>query len=297
MQKKHLYLKFLAFVIAILTVLPVSTDHIKLNAQGATPSPTPIAPGTVVKDYAGFEMVYVPEGTFQMGITPDAFRKLYTEQFQTDPEAQLQIMGEAGIFDTYQATLGAFWIDRYEVTIEQYTPYMSQCIGSGECSKIDLSAYPGLTDDQKKPQVDVTWFDALKFCSIRDARLPTEEEWEYAASGPHHFVFPWGNTIESDAVAFGKSTWPVGSKPKNKSWVGAYDMVGNAAQWVEDRFKPYKINSTWWPQGVGSEVARVIRGGAWDGWFETATTYTRNYGNPYEQDKTHGFRCARSSHP
>lgn len=259
-------------------------------------SPTPIAPGTVVTDRSGYEMVYVPAATFQMGITVDAFSALYRNQFKVDPQDSIKSSGETGIFDTYTATIGSFWIDRYEITIAQYTKVMHDCMLDGSCRPIDLSYAPHLINDPHKPQVGVPCYDALAFCSVRDARLPSEEEWEYAAGGSQKFAFPWGNTYEPNNVTFG-DTYPVGTKPGNVSWIGVYDMAGSTAEWVDDRFKPYSPTSSWWPKNVDDEVERVLRGGGWEATEFQITTYAREGGRPDTSDSHIGFRCARTNAP
>src|SRR5579859_1890246 len=205
LSQRHNQLMLL--VVYILTCILVPNS--KLNGQTSTP--TEIPAGTVAKDRYGFEMVYVPQGTVQMGISTDRYREVYRELFSiADPQTYVNIEGQDGIFDTYNALIGGFWIDRYEVTIEQYGKRMQECIGTGACQQLDWLATtePSLVDNPQKPQVGVPWYDALRFCDSREARLPTEQEWEYAAIGVEKYVFPWGNDKRSENVLFQAGTYP-----------------------------------------------------------------------------------------
>lgn len=258
----------------------------------------------VVIDPYGFEMVYVPTGSFEMGITRQQFRNFIVSGALGDvPDFQINfledIAAEQGVFDTYTATAHAFWIDRYEVTIEQYSSRTELCIGTGQCSSINLSSIPELASDPDQPQVQVTWFDAMRFCIGREARLPSEEEWEYAASGPDNWHFPWGNNLIPDYIAT-DSTYPVGSKAGNVSWIGAYDMAGNAGEWVENRLMPYPI-LTQEHTGIlpiESDIQRVVRGGSYRTTANFQTTFARRSERPDTQSAIGvGVRCARSSDP
>jgi formylglycine-generating enzyme required for sulfatase activity len=286
------YMRLFVWMILLLTSFIAFSLNRDIDAQDVTPGA--LAAGTIAKDFAGFEMVYVPSGTFEMGVSVDEYRHLYQELINDEPsELGISIAGEVGIFDTYTVTLAPFWIDKYEVTIEQYTKYMSLCMNEGSCWQIDLSYNPSLVDDPQKPQVGVPWYDAHRFCSIRNARLPSEEEWEYAASGPENFPFPWGRHFEPSNVDLDK-TYPIGTKEGNVSWVGVYDMAGNAGEWVDDQFAPYVYPSLYWPEDIGNEAQRVVRGGHWQGYSLSITTYTREGVHAGSGDDYVGFRCART---
>jgi hypothetical protein len=74
-------------------------------------------PGTVVIDDNGFEMVYVPSDTFEIGIKRDLFRTLLEQGIYPDiPSSQydqiIDILDEQGVFDTAQVQLSSFFIDR-----------------------------------------------------------------------------------------------------------------------------------------------------------------------------------------
>ncbi|GIK64918.1 MAG: hypothetical protein BroJett018_27120 [Chloroflexota bacterium] len=262
----------------------------------STPTPEPV--GSVTKDGGGFEMVYVPSGVVEVGIDFDRLKEACSGLLPNDdPTRCAEIFGiEDGAANTYTVELEAFWIDRYEVTIEQYQP----CIDYGHCKQIDLSWTPQMVESLHQPQVGVTWFDAMIFCNLRGSRLPTEAEWEYAASGPEKNIYPWGNALHMEYLflegVISKRTYEVGSIPENRSWVGAYDMAGNAAEWVEDRWLPrLAVN----PATVGSptDTARTLRGGSWEGRIMMNTTFTRDYERPESVSHHIGFRCVRSTPP
>jgi formylglycine-generating enzyme required for sulfatase activity len=295
-HSKPLQLKptFVAIII-IFSLIPFSI----FKAQESTTEPEV---GTVATDLYGFEMVYVPAGTVEMGISREVLSDLIQQGALGDDAKSkvdefLNTAQEEGVLDTVNVALPAYWIDRYEVTIEQYQAGAGQCMSSERCAKIDLNYAPYLKVDVHQPQVNVNWFDAVRFCMNRSARLPTEPEWEYAASGPENFIFPWGNTLILDNLAMNKTSYPVGSKPNNISWAGAYDLAGNGEEWVEDRMKPY--TNTYPPlflEQHQSDVNRVLRGGSYRTTIFQMTTFARHGDNPDSQDEM-GFRCARSTDP
>ncbi|MEQ8676803.1 MAG: formylglycine-generating enzyme family protein [Aggregatilineales bacterium] len=290
---RRLWLIFTVLVIFLVnTPSTITANH--LNA------------GEVIVDQYGFEMVYVPAGRVTMGIERGRLVQ-FIEQgaFLDVPESQvdliLDIYEEQGAFETIDIEVSEFWIDRYEVTIEQYLSRAEYCMGTGRCNTLNLP--PELMSDPNQPQVGIDWFDALRFCVGRGARLATEHEWEYAASGSENLIFPWGNTLVYENISIAVPTigvtYPVGSKRENISWVGAYDMAGNAAEWVEDRLLPYAFDSDlWalWSSTPNFDTQRVMRGGSY--YSSTAletTTFARISRN--SQSASGGIRCVRSANP
>jgi formylglycine-generating enzyme required for sulfatase activity len=201
------------------------------------------------------------------------------------PAGCFEMGHEAGRRDERPVTeicLDTFWIDRYEVTNAQY----------GEAGNF--------AGDQR-PRENLTWFEARDFCASRDARLPTEAEWEYAASGPDNLIYPWGKTLIEDNLVFDRNsnneTADVGSRPDGVSWVGAYDMAGNVWEWVSDWYDNdfYKNSPSQNPTGPSRGGFKVIRGGSWNSNPRTLRSADRYWDPPsFRSLYAPGFRCAKT---
>jgi formylglycine-generating enzyme required for sulfatase activity len=217
----------------------------------------------VTNEANGFVWVLVPTGCYTMG-----WNSGFTEE---TPESQQ-------CFDT------PFWITQTEVTNKQYG-----------------SQGPFAGDDV--PRTNITWSDATAFCESKGGRLPTEREWEYAAKGPSNSRFTMGDTLQPGFVIHAgnsKSAVKVGSQPDNASWVGAYDMLGNAREWVSsgwEKYPPVDGDTREKPPTGGGEERRVVRGGS----YLTGESFLRNTlreFNAYNAGAVDiGFRCAMDYQP
>lgn len=274
-------------------------------------------PGEIRQDRLGFEMVYVPGAAFEIGISPDRLWEVCRDRGEVDLDHCVEIIGEyTGATFVETTDIPPFWIDHYEITGEQFEEVCQIMASSvtdyyrllGELCN-NLPRPVGFTQEPQNPQVNVTWYLASAFCNYRGAHLPTDAEWEYAASGPEKLIYPWGNTIIENYTHLGVSqdasqqeTYPVGTIPENRSWVGIYDMAGNAAEWTGDRFLPYVLRHATLEDLPsfynGLETAYITRGGgagyssAW-----ALTTFYREYAAPESYSSSIGFRCARSTPP
>ncbi len=221
---------------------------------------------TVMHSFDGVEMVLVPPGCFTMG----------SDSGESDEKPKNE-----------QCFATPFWIDRYEVTNEQFAAFVGQ---AGR-----KSAWEGAN----QPRERIYWLEARSFCARRGVRLPTEAEWEYAARGPDALNYPWGNRFVADnAVYIGnsnKQTADAGSKPGGASWVGALDMSGNVWEWVSTLYQPYPYSPTDGREnGDDAKTKRVIRGGGWGDGEQSLSATNRSSLTLSDADSNIGFRCARS---
>ncbi len=214
-------------------------------------------------------MVYVPGGEFTMG--------------RDD--------GDDYERPAHKVTVAPFFIDQYEVTCGDLADFIKK---SGQSTGGVSSNACLENSDPKIAASEVTWDAAGRYCKWVSKRLPTEEEWEFAARGTDGRIYPWGNEWQQSAAnAAGADSKPAdgGLNKNGASPFGVYDMSGNVWEWTASKLTAYP-GGTLPAQTVDS---RVIRGGAYDSDQKTATTtYRRGYparGN-YDYSKT-GFRCAK----
>jgi formylglycine-generating enzyme required for sulfatase activity len=247
-------------------------------------------------------MAHIPEATFAMGSDE----------------------GEPDEKPVHQVHVKSFDMDVTEVTVAEY----SRCVASGGCVAAPLQVHwPGVTDAdhhleddlcngdradrQDHPANCVDWSMAAAYCAWAGKRLPTEEEWEYAARGPDGRRFPWGDASPGsgavngcgaecvDAMrARGKSVH--GLYPESDEWpftapvarfapgpFGLYDMAGNVWEWTSSHYCPYDASSC-------SDPRRVVRGGSWEvvDWTFMRAVDREPY-DPTTRNAQVGFRCAK----
>jgi iron(II)-dependent oxidoreductase len=155
------------------------------------------------------------------------------------------------------------------------------------------------------PVCHVSYFEAEAFARFAGKRLPTELEWEAAASWDPHArtkrKYPWGDQPATrelanvDQLSFG--TAPVGSYPRNVSPVGCYGMIGDVWEWTTSELRPYPGFESF-PYSEYSEAFfgteyRVLRGGSWATRPGAIRNTFRNWDYPIRRQIFSGFRCAR----
>ncbi len=157
------------------------------------------------------------------------------------------------------------------------------------------------------PVCHVCWYEAEAYARWAGKRLPTEAEWEAAATwdpatGTRQFA-PWGDAPISaqlanvDQLSFG--TAPVGAYPRNVSPVGCYGMIGDVWEWTASDFVPYPGFAPF-PYPEYSEPffgtsSKVLRGGSWATRPGVARPTFRNWDYPIRRQIFAGFRCARDA--
>lgn len=152
-----------------------------------------------------------------------------------------------------------------------------------------------------EPVCHVNWFEADAFCAWSGRRLPSEAEWEVAATGALRRRYPWGEDAPDAQLAnldlHAGGPIDVGALPLGDSPFGCRQMIGNVWEWTATSFgpypgfspDPYKEYSEPW---FGTHM--VLRGGAWTTRSRLITTRWRNFYRPHRRDIITGFRtCAR----
>ncbi len=266
---------------------------------------------TWIRAADGMEMVYVPGGEFEMGSDNDDVD--YAIQLCIEYYLTVTLTDQSGWCEEWleneqpihTVALDGFWIDRTEVTNNQYR----RCVEAKACQAPRTDE-----DDWEEPDYFdasagdypvgwVTWEDAQTYCEWAGGRLPTEAEWEYAARGPQGSTYPWGENLPTcELVQFTGcpeiGTVPVGSFPGGVSWCGALDMAGNAFEWVADWYGPYaserQVNPTG-PPGTARVVRVAVRGGGWLGLSYEMRSAHRGASFPDFSMNGRGFRCAWNS--
>ena len=259
------------------------------------------------------DMVHIPAGAFEMGANEQAFAY--------DNELPARIV-----------ELPAFKIDRQMTTNEEYTRF-TEADGYNrrefwndegwawrESESITSPLYWSNNDSWRvremfaendlqltHPVTGISWYEADAYARFAGKRLPTEAEWEKAASWDatrnHRRRFAWGDT-QPDATRcnFGSHFWnttPTGSFPQGASAYGCLDMTGNAWEWTSDPFAgypgfkafPYPEYSEAWFDGDH----RVLKGGSWATRAPLLRTSFRNFFRRNFRISFAGLRCANDA--
>jgi gamma-glutamyl hercynylcysteine S-oxide synthase len=161
--------------------------------------------------------------------------------------------------------------------------------------------------DPDRPVCHVCYWEAEAYARSVGKRLPTELEWEAAASwepatGTQR-RYPWGDDEPTpehanlDQLAF--DTAPIAAYPRNVSPIGCYGMIGDVWEWTSSDFAGWP-GFTAWPYPEYSEVffgteCKVLRGGSWATRPNAIRSTFRNWDYPIRRQIFSGFRCARDA--
>lgn len=310
-------------------------DSSKAPMPEAGPRPGPsCAGGLTCQGKSCCESVVVPGGAFPMGRSmagtdacPPATTCLSSEQ----PEHTVALSSFA--LDTFEVTVGRFrrFVDTYmgppaagagahpliagtgwDATWDARMPSNAAALRSNlKCSPLETwsDAPAGM---ENRPISCVSWYEAFAFCAWDGGWLPTEAEWEYAATGgDQNRLYPWGSAAPTPARAAYECSFdgaqfcqatdipPVGSAPTGSGRWGHQDLAGSMWEWTYDAHA-----IAWYSEGgaVCTNCAntargsdRVIRGGGYDDGAENlrVTYRTSTAAGSSERDGL-GFRCART---
>lgn len=192
---------------------------------------------------------------------------------------------------SHKVSIESFFMDKYETTNEEYLEFI-KATKHPPPPQWENGKFP--SGQNKYPVVGVNWEDANAYAKWKGKRLPSEDEWEFAAKGPKNYKYPWGDIWTSDkANANGESKgFAEVGKFNGASPFGIIDMVGNAWEWTSSDFKPYP-NGTIPTTYKGKSNLKTIRGGSFtsDGDYAT-TTYRIGWEATKASDySATGFRC------
>ncbi|HYP00568.1 MAG TPA: SUMF1/EgtB/PvdO family nonheme iron enzyme [Pyrinomonadaceae bacterium] len=262
---------------------------------------------------AAREMVAVPAGEFQMGATWDVFAydnelpahtlslpAFKIDRLLTTNEEYAHFIAERGYERReWWSEEGWQWRERENW---KHPLYWSESPDGGRWSERTMFEEGALRPQH--PVAGVSWYEAEAYARFMGKRLPTEAEWEKAASwdtrGERKRIYAWGDGAASPAHGnFDLRLWdttPVGSFPAGASAYGCLDMTGNVWEWTSDPFAGYAGFNAY-PYPEYSEVwfdgdHRVLKGGSWATHPSILRTSFRNFFRRHFRIAFAGIRLA-----
>lgn len=282
------------------------TPVLDLDADPSAPAATHALPAEVP----------VPAGTFIMGTSDDPWaydnekpaHEVHVPQFWIDTTpvsvAAYREFVDAGGYEDERWWTSAGWQWRCRSGKRAPAYWVADERGWARRRFGRLEALP-----DAEPVQHVCWFEADAYARWAGRRLPTEAEWEKAASWDEQCGakrrFPWGDEPPGDEHAnIGQRRYrpaPVGSFPAGASPCGALQMLGDVWEWTSSGFESHPGFRSF-PYEEYSQVFfggdyRVLRGGSWaTDALATRTTF-RNWDHPIRRQIFSGFRTARDARP
>lgn len=246
--------------------------------------------------------VKIPEGKFTMGMDQKEAETAYSlcteEALETEKDKCTPLetlLTWSGIIENVE--LPEFRILENEVTNAQYR----QCSDFGACSAPAEWKYE--EGGANQPATGLNWFQAGEYCTWLGGRLPTEIEWEKAASGPDgtNNYFPWGNIWGPDRANL--KQFGIGSiqsitqyADSDISYYGVKNMAGNAREWTAS--EAGQLDATLASTNLVLELDNkdeyypvTVRGGAWINEPSTGMSSARSTDGSIISRPTLGFRC------
>lgn len=244
------------------------------------------------------DMVQLPGGIVMLGL-PEARVDEVHERWSHVGVQRAWIAKEC---PAYVAELKPFAIARYPVTNQEYREFLLDTGARFIPSSWTLGAFPIAAANHPvwtvTPEAADAYVEWLYARTGRKFRLPTEAEWEYAASGGGRREYPWGNQFLPDranTVETGPlTTTPVGCYPAGSTGSGLADMAGNVEEYTASAYAPY-------PGGrlVTDDLAsvepgyRIARGGSFSRYGDLCRC-TRRHGWYRSPIYAMGFRIAET---
>lgn len=261
------------------------------------------------------DLVYIPGGFFWMGSTPREVDRAW-RMAQRFAGRTREVRREWFEDEEYRPVrVRPFLMDRHEVTVDQYRAFLQS---SG---RQPPPGWYGGAAAGRLPVTGVSWGDARAYAAWAGKRLPTAEEWEWAARGAARRWFPWGDTLPDGtranyADAGTDLPWndqqhndghpflaPVGSYPAGATPEGVLDMAGNVREWTATSRRGiidpadqhiWDLTQRRLVSG-GKDLPTIemfaVRGGAWDGAADDLRASDARMLPPATRHRALGFRC------
>lgn len=253
--------------------------------------------GDLVLDRNFSEMILIPAGEFERG---------NNDMDALDNERP-----------AHQVYLDAYYIDRYPVTCGKYRLFMEAggyadaqwwCEAGWKWRETEEVTQPLYWCSDRSwddhPVCGVSWYEAQAYSRFVGKRLPTEAEWEKAASWDANagcrLVYPWGDELPTGEYCncdrlIGHTT-PVDAYPAGQSPYGLYDTLGNVWEWTSSWFDAYSGFQSYpyigYSQVYFDYQHRVLKGGSWATRPWGLRASFRNWYHPHVRQIFAGFRCA-----
>ena len=257
-------------------IVPVPGLPVLIGLAERTPTAAPVPKG----------MVEIPAGKF----------KFYTKR---DPNTLDPFIPFPDYSDTVTVSMHHYFMDKYPVTNAQFKTF----IEATSYIPVDTTNYlkhwslgtpvKGASD---LPVVYINLDDARAYSKWATKRLPTEQEWQYAAQGSDMRKYPWGNKMDSLKCNYNLNfATPVTKFPKGASPFKVMDMVGNVWQMTADVYDN------------GSYYYNIIRGGSYyhptqSIWYATGGPLPVDHPEMLlllspglDRNATVGFRCVKDA--
>lgn len=278
--------------------------QLRKKVPPATPPPGPEGQGglSARKENPKHDnWIWIEGGTFWMGAQSENPKGRNYDPEASDDEAPV-----------HHVKVEGFYLQKYPVTVEEYGRFV-EAGGYIEKRWWAAGGWGNLQEPEQwlkqqkfpnRPVTGVNWYEAMAYCEWRSAesgwevRLPTEEEWEYAArgtagGGAEARRYPWGGeqlTRERANYYGGPGhPTPVGLYPLGATPEGVEDMIGNVWEWCSSEVREY--GSAGNSASDRGTPARVLRGGSWGHSSQNARASLRVGDDPTFRDVSVGFRC------
>jgi iron(II)-dependent oxidoreductase len=293
------------------TIQLAKLEGLWLNGGNAGNAGVPGNGGTVGVGFTGLELVEIPGGECIIGAPATGFA-YDNERPRHRTDVRGYLIGRTPITNATYLTFvegGGYerrewWSDEGWSWKEDYDITRPQSWSADLRSEWRLSGLEPLHPD--RPVVHISWFEADAFARAHSGRLPTEIEWEKAATWDQEqetaLTYPWGHEapipgLHANVDQRAGGPVPAGSLPAGASSYGVLGMIGDVWEWTASNFSGYPGFQPF-PYREYSEVFfgdkyKVLRGGAWATRPRLITPTFRNWDFPQRRQIFSGLRIAK----